>query len=196
MHESNSTDDKGSAPGRTGVGRHRAPTGRTGLTGHRRRLLATVVLLALALAGSAATASAQSASAPNLSGTWVLQLDKSDFAGMQAPTSRTDVFDHQEPKLTIKRTVSANGQENSTTLIYGIDSKPYKNMVGPSEVTSTLHWEGSTLVSVSTVPNPQAGDVTITDRYDLSQDGKTLTQKRTFSAQGQELTQTMLLVKQ
>ena len=153
-------------------------------------------LLALALVGSAATASAQSAATPNLSGTWILQVDKSDFAGMQAPASRTDVVDHQEPKLTIKRTVSANGQENSTTLIYGIDSKPYKNMVGPSEVTSTLHWEGSTLVSVSTVPNPQAGDVTITDRYDLSQDGKTLTQKRTFSAQGQELTQTMLLVKQ
>jgi len=153
-------------------------------------------LLALALVGSAATASAQSATIPNLSGTWVMQVDKSDFAGMQVPTSRTDVFDHQDPKLTIKRTVSANGQENSTTLIYGIDSKPYKNMVGTSEVTSTLHWEGSTLVSVSTVPNPQGGEVTITDRYDLSQDGKTLTQKRTFSAQGQELTQTILLLKQ
>ena len=153
-------------------------------------------LLALTLAGSAATASAQGTSIPNLSGTWVLQVDKSDFAGMQAPTARTDAFDHQEPKLTIKRAVTANGQENTTTLVYGIDSKPYKNMVGPSEVTSTLQWEGSTLVSVSTVPNPQGGVVTITDRYELSQDGKTLTQKRTFSADGQELTQTMVLIKQ
>lgn len=152
-------------------------------------------LLALALVVSAARASAQSASVPNLSGTWVLQIDKSDFATMQAPTGRTDVIDHQEPKLTIKRTVTASGQENSTNLVYVIDSKPYKNMVGPSEISSTLHWEGSTLVSVSTVPS-QNGEVTITDRYELSSDGKTLTQKRTFSIGGQEATQTLVLVKQ
>lgn len=153
-------------------------------------------LLALALAGSTATASAQSASIPNLTGTWVLQVDKSDFAGMLTPTGRTDVIDHQEPKITIKRTVSANGAENSTTLVYEINSKPYKNMVGPQEITSTLHWDGSTLVSVSTVQDPQAGEVTITDRYELSPDGKTLTQKRTLSAQGREGTQTMVLAKQ
>jgi len=153
-------------------------------------------LLALALVASGATASAQSAAIPNLSGTWVLQVDKSDFAGMQAPSARTDVVDHQEPRITIKRTVTANGTENSSNLVYGIDGKPYKNMVGPSELTSTLHWEGSTLVSVTTAPNPQGGDITITDRYELSQDGKTLTQKRTFSVPGQELTQTMVLVKQ
>lgn len=153
-------------------------------------------LLAFALAGSGATVSAQGASVPNLSGTWVLQVDKSDFAGMQAPTSRTDVFDHQEPKLTIKRSVTANGQEATSNLVYVIDTKPYKNMVGPNELTSTLHWEGPALVSVSTVQDPQAGEVTITDRYELSQDGKTLTQRRTLSAQGREAIQTLVLVKQ
>ena len=153
-------------------------------------------LLALALVGSAATASAQTSSVPNLSGTWVLQVDKSDFAGMLVPTSRTDVVDHQEPKLTIKRSVTANGQETTSNLVYVIDSKPYKNMVGPNEYTSALHWEGSTLVSVSTVQDPRAGEVTITDRYDLSPDGNTLTQKRTLSAQGQSATQTIVLAKQ
>jgi hypothetical protein len=153
-------------------------------------------LLALALIGSAARASAQSASIPNLSGTWVLQVDKSDFAGMLAPSARTDVFEHQEPKLTIKRAVTANGQENTSSLVYVIDGKPYKNMVGPTEITSTLHWDGSTLVSVTVAPGPDGAQVTITDRYELSQDGKTLTQKRTFTVPGQEATQTMVLVKQ
>lgn len=153
-------------------------------------------LLALALVGSAATASAQGASVPNLSGTWALQVDKSDFAGMLVPTSRIDVVDHQEPKLTIKRSVTASGQETTTNLVYVIDSKPYKNMVASNEYTSTLHWEGSILVSVSTVQDPRAGEVTITDRYEISQDGKTLTQQRTLSAQGQSATQTMVLVKQ
>lgn len=152
-------------------------------------------LLTLALVGSAATASAQTASVPNLSGTWVLQVDKSDFGVLQPLTARTDVVDHQEPKLTIKRSVTTNGQENSSNLVYVIDGKPYKNMAGPTEITSTLHWEGSTLVSVSIAQSPN-GELTITDRYDLSQDGKTLTQKRTFSVGGQEATQTIVLLKQ
>ncbi len=62
------------------------------------------LLLALALPASV------SAQAPNLSGTWVLQVDKSDFGMMPAPTSRTDVIDHKDPTLTIKRSmVTPNG---------------------------------------------------------------------------------------
>jgi hypothetical protein len=51
-------------------------------------------------------------------------------------------------------------------------------------------------VSVTIAPNPQGGELTITDRYDLSHDGTTLTQKRTLTLPGQEVTQTMVLVKQ
>jgi hypothetical protein len=68
-------------------------------------------------------------------------------------------------------------------------------MVGPSELTSTLRWDGVVLVMVSTVSTPD-GEVTITDRYTLSEDGKTLTQARTISAQGQELSQKLVLARQ
>jgi hypothetical protein len=158
-----------------------------------RSMRAAAALLAIALAVPAVSAARQ---VPNLTGTWVLQADKSDFGMMAAPQSRTDVIDHQEPKLTIKRTmVTAAAGESQVNLVYAVDGKPHKNMAGPSELTSTLSWEGRTLVTVSTV-DTQQGQVTITDRLTLSEDGKTLTQQRTLSAQGQEAKQTMVLVKQ
>lgn len=131
---------------------------------------------------------------PNLSGTWVLAADKSDFGPMPGPTSRTDVIEHQEPKLTIKRTVVTANGEVSSTLVYEVDGKAYKNTAGGAEIVSTLKWDGQTLVMSSTVPNPQ-GEVTIVDRYTLSADGNTLTQARTLSLGGQEAAQTMVLTK-
>jgi hypothetical protein len=158
-----------------------------------RSIRAAAVLLAIALAVPAVSAAQQ---VPNLSGTWVLQADKSDFGMAPPPQSRTDVIEHQAPKLTIRRTmVTPAAGESTVNLVYAVDGKPHKNMVGPSELTSILTWEGGTLVSVSTV-DTQQGPLTITDRFTLSEDGKTLTQHRTLSAQGQEAKQTMVLVKQ
>jgi hypothetical protein len=153
------------------------------------------VLTLAAFAGLALATPAAAQSVPNLSGTWTLQVDKSSFGMIPGPQSRTDVIDHQEPKLTIKRTIVSAAGETASNLVYAVDGKPYKNMVGESELTSTLKWEGQTLVMVSTVTTPQ-GEVTITDRYTLSTDGKTLTQARTILVQGQEIPQTMVLAKQ
>ena len=158
------------------------------------RSMRAAALLAIAIAVPAVSAAQQ---VPNLSGTWVLQADKSDFGMIAAPQSRTDVIEHQEPKLTIKRTVVTTvAGESTLNLVYVVDGKPHKNMAGPTELTSTLSWEGRTLVTVSTVATDQAGQMTITDRFTLSEDGKTLTQQRTLSAQGQEAKQTMVLAKQ
>jgi hypothetical protein len=157
------------------------------------RFAFSIFAAAAFVAGTAAPACAQKP--PSLSGTWVMQPDKSDFGPVPRPESRTDVIDHKEPRLTIKRTITAAGTETTSNLVYTIDGKPYKNMVGETEVTSTLNWDGQTLVMVSTVPGPQ-GQVTITDRFTLAADGKTMTQARTYSAQGEELKQTMVLARQ
>lgn len=152
----------------------------------------SAALLAVLTFGVPAVGSAQTV--PNLSGTWVMQADKSDFGMMPGPQSRTDIFDHQEPKLTIKRTTTSPNGESSSTLVYAVDGKPYQNTVGANEITSTLNWDGATLVSVSTLSTGQ-GEVTITDRFTLSADGQTLTQARSFSMGGQETGQTIVLAK-
>ena len=152
----------------------------------------SLALLTLALAVPA-LAGAQDV--PNLSGTWVLQADKSDFGMMPAPTSRTDVITHKEPSLVIKRSISMAQGDVTTELTFGVDGKPWKNTSMGNEMSSTLKWDGKVLVVVSSVSTPQ-GDATITDRFTLSDDGKTLTQARVIAIQGQEIAQRMVLVKQ
>lgn len=149
------------------------------------------LLAALALpAGLAAQA------APNLSGTWQLQIDKSDFGVLPGPTSRTDTIVHKEPSLTIKRNVVSGQGPSSTELVYAVDGKPWKNKAGDgSEMVSTLKWDGAVLVVQTNISTPQ-GEAVVTDRLSISTDGKTLTQERVISIQGQEIPQRMVLAKQ
>jgi hypothetical protein len=155
----------------------------------------TVSGFAAILAVSMATSSATAQKAPNFTGTWVLAVDKSDFGAMPAPQSRTDVIEHNEPGLTIKRTAATPNGPINLTLVYAVDGKPHKNTTPQGEITSSLKWEGQVLVIESTLDTPN-GPAAITDRMSLSADGKTLTQKRAISIQGQDLAQTMILVKQ
>ena len=154
------------------------------------RIRSIALLLTLALPASAV------AQAPDLSGSWVLQVDKSDFGPMPGLTSRTDVITHKDPSLTIKRSiVSANGNATSD-LVYAVDGKPWKNTTSDgSEITSTLKWDGPVLV-VTSILNTPNGEATITDRFSLSSDGKTMTQDRMIAVAGQEIAQKLVLVKQ
>lgn len=132
---------------------------------------------------------------PNLSGTWILQIDKSDFGPLPAPQSRTDVIEHQEPRLHIKRTGTGASGPISVELTFAVDGKPHKNLIGGNELMSTLKWEGAVLVMESTTQTPQ-GEASISDRWSLSEDGKTLTQTRNITVQGQSFSQTAVFTRQ
>ncbi len=131
----------------------------------------------------------------DLSGSWVLALDKSDFGPLPPPQSRSDVIVHKEPKITDKRTVVVAGGSTTSTLVYAADGKPYVNHVGGIDATSVLRWDGPVLVMESTLTTPQ-GPVTVVDRFSLSADGKTLTQARTLTLEGKTVNQTIVMVKQ
>jgi hypothetical protein len=150
-----------------------------------------ILVLALA-AGWTGTATAQ---VPNLTGTWALDAAKSNFGQLPAPQNRSDVIDHREPQLTIKRTILQDGAPATLDLKYAIDGKPHANTTPQGQITSTLTWEGRVLVMKSQVPT-DGGAAEIVDRMTLSSDGKTLTQDRTISVQGQEIKQTIVLIKQ
>ncbi|MDZ4674517.1 MAG: hypothetical protein SGI84_08685 [Gemmatimonadota bacterium] len=139
-------------------------------------------------------ASVPEAASPNLSGTWTLQVAQSDFGQLPGPESRTDVIDHQEPRLAIKRTTTAQGNTTVADMSYVVDGQAHKNVAGPTELSSVLSWDGEVLVMVSTANSPQ-GALTITDRYTLSADGRALAQARTLSIQGQELAQRLVLTR-
>ncbi len=147
------------------------------------------LLLALILAPNAGAQGT-----PDFSGTWVLQIDKSDFGPMPAPQSRTDVIEHKGATLTIRRSAVSPLGLIEATLTYGIDGKPYTNTAGPTTTTSRLKWEGQVLVMEGTLSTAQ-GDAAFVDRWSLSADGKTLTQARTINVGGDQVVQTLVMAK-
>jgi hypothetical protein len=156
-------------------------------------MLRKVMVTALTVTAFAASLVAQSKT--NFSGTWKLNVSKSDFGPLPGPTSRTDVIEHNDPALKVTTSQeAAQGQQNSASN-FTTDGKEVMNKRGPQEVKSTVVWDGSKLVVNSKLSfNDQ--DVTIKAVWSLSDDGKTLTQNVHLAAQMGEADQTMVFEKQ
>jgi hypothetical protein len=133
-----------------------------------RKLLSIAFLIAL----PAAAAFAQQK--PDFSGTWKLNVAKSDFGILGGPDSRTDVITHKEPSLTYDVTSEGAQGKQQYTVKYTTDGKEATNQIGGLEIKSTLKWEGSNLVVSSKFVYNNA-DVIGQATWALSADGKTLT---------------------
>lgn len=130
----------------------------------------------------AAPASAQDAK-PNLSGTWNLDVARSDFGGGPAPESIVHVIEHKDPQLKIATTQKTPQGEISNTRVLTTDGKDNVNkmrtMMGEQDVTSTTSWTGKTL-AVAFALDIQGNAITINETWDLAPDGKVLTVSRTI----------------
>lgn len=122
-----------------------------------------------------AVASAQGT--PNLSGTWVMDVAQSNFGGFPPLKSRTDQIMHDGTSFKIHRAQTDGQGMAELDFVYGIDGKEWKNTSPNQEITSVLHWEGRQLVLLQKVKLPQV-TLDVTDRYELSTDGKMLTLTR------------------
>jgi hypothetical protein len=127
--------------------------------------------------GAAAMIHTGGGGAPNLSGTWKLNVAKSNFGQMPPPASQTNTIEDNEPSIKIVEDQKGGMMgDMNLTATFSSDGKEttYAGM-GGSQVTSTAHWEGSTLV-IDSSTSFQGSDVKIKDSYTLSPDGKTLTE--------------------
>lgn len=139
------------------------------------------IAISFAAIAFAATLAAQSKT--NFTGTWTLNVAKSEFGPIPGPTTRTDVVEQTD--AAIKDTVTQDGPQGNitATVNYDLGGKETTNQQGPLSVASTVAWEGSDLV-VNSKTNFQGTDVTIKATWTLSADGKTLTQNGHFNAAG------------
>jgi hypothetical protein len=130
-----------------------------------------------AMAAPSANDPTPSGVAPNLSGTWKLNIPKSNFGQIPPPTSQTDTIVDSEPSITVTSDQKGGMMgDTTTTAALSSDGKPTSSPgMGGAAVTSTAHWNGAALV-VNSKTSFQGSDVTIKDTYTLSADGKTLTQ--------------------
>ena len=156
--------------------------------------------LALTLATLASPLAAQSP--PDLSGKWALDPKASE--GPMMPSAMTLVItqDAKTMKMDNTSTMAMGEQkmESKSSLTFNLDGTPAKNTLssmGQSlELVSNSKWDGATLV-ISTAADLGGGrNMTQTDHWSLTPDGKTLKLTRDVVVSGQTMAIKMSFVKQ
>lgn len=149
--------------------------------------LSAVALMAMALGLAQAK--------PNFTGTWKLNMAISEFGQLPAPDSRTDKITHQDPDLKDSLTQTGPMGEVNAELKYSTDGKETTNTLRGNEIKNTAKWEGDELV-IAGKGTFNGADITIDDRWSLSEDGKTLTIQRHFTSPMGDTDQKLVLEKQ
>jgi len=132
---------------------------------------------------------------PNFSGTWKVNMAKSDFGALPAPDSRTDKIMHEDPDLKVHVAQISQMGEINYDAVYTTDGKESTNSINGNVFKSTVKWDGDDL-SLDTKGSFNGNDVTIKDRWTLSEDGKTITVQRHFSSTMGETDQKVVFEKQ
>ncbi len=111
---------------------------------------------------------------PNFSGDWKINIEKSDFGAIPAPEKMERTITHEDPRLKFKTVQSGPQGEVTTEMAYTTDGKPSTNKTPRGEVTGTARWDGETL-AIDTKREVQGMEITLVERWTLSEDGKILT---------------------
>lgn len=126
-------------------------------------------------ASAASSSSSTSGPPPNLSGTWKLNVSKSDFGQIPPPDSRTEVITDSEPAIKIVATWAGGPMgDGNNTMDLDTSGKETTTQIMGNDAKSTAKWDGQSLI-VNTSLSMQEADVTVKSSYSLSADGKTLT---------------------
>lgn len=114
---------------------------------------------------------------PDLSGTWNLDVAKSDFGGAPAPDSIVHVIEHKDPNLKITSTQKSQQGELTNTRNLTTDGKENINkmrtMAGEQDVKSTSRWNGMKLANALKL-DIQGSPIDINEAWELSDGGKVL----------------------
>lgn len=125
---------------------------------------------------------------PELTGTWVFNLSKSDIGspgGSPLYDELTLTIVHREPEIKILRQLRKKKRETTNRLIYYSDKRGESNpTMGGASLRSKTSWEGNILVSagITRQGDPFLSVLTeTTERWELSPDGNTLKQTSSFT---------------
>jgi hypothetical protein len=114
---------------------------------------------------------------PNLTGTWKMNLAKSDL-GSNAIKSRVDTIEHKDPQLKISTTQDDENATNTVMRDYVTDGREMTHTILGGERKSSAHWDANVLVIETKVTN---GNYTIHDRWALADDHKSIRIDRELS---------------
>jgi hypothetical protein len=117
---------------------------------------------------------------PNFSGTWKLNIGKSDFGQSPAPKSVVSKIEHKDPEIKVHSETAGSQGTYSTEYKWITDGRENVNTIRGNEVHANVVWNGKALISNAkmTVNNIT---VSIIDQWTLSADGQNLTMTRTIT---------------
>lgn len=153
-------------------------------------LLRSVLLLFLVVGVSVAqtTSGSKTKTTPDLSGVWALDESRSEIDPRRIKEENYVLtIVHKEPEIRLTKTYQQHGRNKTDEAIYYTDGRPeYHSRTGKDSEPVT-RWRGSKLVRKSvTAPAGMSGpypslEIVMTEEFELSADGKTLTRTITHS---------------
>jgi len=111
---------------------------------------------------------------PNYSGHWVVDLAKSDFGMLPPPEKLERDIDHKDPDMKIKTVQKGQRGESTTESKYTTDGKETTIQMRGREAKVTAVWKDGKL-NVNSKSEFNGAEISQSETWNLSEDGKTLT---------------------
>ncbi len=122
--------------------------------------------------------------------------DKSDFSKFRMPDIVVRVIEQRGVTMNV-HTIQTTGERTSTVdAVYAIDGSQSKNVINGRDAVSRTFWDGKTLVINTDMKTAKNEDEQIQDRYELADDGQTLTMSSHVVTEKGEVTMTMVCAKE
>ena len=152
-----------------------------------------ILTLLSAIALSAALTQAQDK--PNFSGSWKLNVAKSDFGPLPGPEKMDRTITHGDPDMSI-HTVQSGPQGDATTdTKYKTDGSDVTNKMRGQDIKTVAKWDGAKL-TVKYKFEAQGAEISIVDVWSLAAGGQQMTVVSSITAPQGEFARTMLFDKQ
>ncbi len=101
--------------------------------------------------------------------------DKSDFGGFSAPDMVVRVIEHRGTTLNVHTIQTTKGKTSAADVSYFTDGSEATNSLSGRDAVSKAFWDGPALMIRTTTKDSKGEDEIILDRWELSDDGQTLT---------------------
>jgi hypothetical protein len=112
---------------------------------------------------------------PNFSGRWRMIKGKSEFRGFKTPDIIVRSVEHHDPTLNLHTVQTTGGQTTISDISYFTDGSTANNVINGRNASSRAYWDGAALVVNTEMKNSKGEAEQIEDRWELSEDGQTLT---------------------
>lgn len=127
-----------------------------------------------------AVMASQAAQKPDLSGTWVLNLDKSRLQIEDKIESGTFTIEHKEPDFRFSRVFVVGGKDDAVSYALTTDGREKIAKEPDRTTTSRLYWDGDVLVLDERIVLGDGREATNVVRYSLQDGGRTLVAEEKF----------------